>query len=91
MAAYKLIATGNLLVCVVIAIMCIVHIGSESARRFLPVWVAYTAVLVGAGASGLQPLWWGEWPTPGNLVLSVTVLVMLVLNTSRKFHSRIGD
>lgn len=79
MQASNFLFAGNFLLCLVIAIMCILRIGSEIAHQHFSAWLAYTAVLIAAGASGLQPIWWGNFPTPGNLAQSAAIVIVLLV------------
>lgn len=73
----KLIALANLAFCGAIALMCILQLPSEAAKKYISVWLSYTLVLIGSMSSALRPLFWNSWPSYADVLFSVGVLLLI--------------
>lgn len=73
------IAIANFLVCGGVAVACICRLNSQLSKDSIIAWGRYTALLVGAGLMGTQPIFFRTYPSLGELVISSTVLGVMVL------------
>lgn len=80
---YQLTALANLGFCLCILWACICRLNSDLCKEFLRPRMRYTALLGGAVANGMQPIFFGTMPGPGETIFSGTVLLYLVLNVPR--------
>lgn len=72
-----LLALANLLICAGTTKVCLCRLsktGPDSKRRFIAM---YALMLVGAVASALQPLFFGEWPGVAEVFVNGTLLAFL--------------
>ena len=73
-----LLAFGNLCLCVAIIVVCSCRIDRMSGQRtFLKFRVNYSVLLMAALASGLQPLFFGQWPSAPDLLVNAAVFWFL--------------
>ena len=68
----------NLLLSGAIIFICACRIDVMSKRTHLNVRVSYAVLLVGALCSGLQPLFFFEWPGRADVLMNMALLVLLL-------------
>ncbi len=72
-----ILALANLLICAGTAKVCLCRLGKtgpDTKPRFI---VLYGLMLVGAVASALQPVFFGEWPGSAEVFVNATLLAFL--------------
>lgn len=86
---HQLLAVLNWTICLGIAWACICRLNSEICRHFKLARARYTLLIAGALASGLQPVLWGTWPTPGSVIFSGCVLAGMAINVVRWYEASV--
>jgi hypothetical protein len=72
------LALLNLVICTGIGYTCACRLNlMEGARTRASFRAKYSSLLVGATASGFSPLFFGEWPGFGQVMLSAAFLFMM--------------
>jgi len=79
----QLIASINLTICAGCFWACLCRLNSMSAKVCKRVRLQFVLLLVGSLASGLQPMFFQQWPGVGQTLFSAAVLIGLVLSMSR--------
>ncbi|WKL14274.1 hypothetical protein QYQ99_17860 [Comamonas testosteroni] len=80
---HQLLAGVNLAICLGIGWACICRLNSHICRTYLLARARYTLLLVGALASGMQPLLFNSWPSVASVIFGLAVLAGLGLNVVR--------
>ena len=73
-----LIHIANMFVCFTIGIICIVRLNTRVSRVNIRYRTKYIAVLVGSVASGLNSLFWSNYPDFGSLIFSCMILYLFI-------------
>lgn len=85
---YQLLALLNVVVCGAIMVVCVCRLAMCHAGISILVRLKYATLLPGAMAHGFQTFLFGDFPTPGGVTLSVSVLIGLLCSAHRwRWHA----
>lgn len=90
-AEVQLIASINLTICAGCFWACMCRLNSMTAEVPKRVRLYFVLLLVGSMASGLQPMFFQQWPGVGQTLFSGAVLAGLVLSMGRWRHGPPDD
>jgi len=60
--------------------LCICKLNTILCKKYIRMRIKFMVLLIGAVASGLQPILWESYPDVGNCILSTALLIYLYMN-----------